>query len=234
MARQAPPKVYAVSKVKPGDVTIDGEDKDWPEERIDDGRNGDFALAYDDANLYVLFNGRDNRAVFKNGATNFPDIFKHGDVVDIKLQTNAGLKPSRSRAGRGDIRLSFAMFEDNPTCVLYDFDVEGIGKGMPFSSPWRTEWIDKVAIIPEAKIQVNRERDRYCLEAAVPLKVIHLDPKALGRTRGDVGRVLSDQTGSTGAARVYWANKNTHIVSDLPSEAALQPSLWGMFVFERE
>ncbi|NQT21348.1 MAG: hypothetical protein HQ592_16700, partial [Planctomycetes bacterium] len=234
MARQAPPKVYAVHRSRPDEVKIDGRADEWPKERMDDGRQGSFALACDDANLYVLFTGRDDRAVFKNGATNFPDVFKHGDVVDVKLKTRAGLKPNRSKAGRGDIRLSFAMFEGKPVCILYDFDVEGIDKGMPFSSPWRTEWINKVVLIPEASISVNRERNTYVLEASVPLKLIHLDPTALGQTRGDVGRVLSDQTGSAAAARVYWANKNTHIVSDLPSEAALQPSLWGMFVFEKE
>ena len=46
--------------------------------------------------------------------------------------------------------------------------------------------------------------------------------------------MLSDQTGSAAAARVYWSNKNTNIMSDLPSEAALQPNMWGMFVFQKE
>ena len=31
--------------------------------------------------------------------------------------------------------------------------------------------------------------------------------------------------------RVYWSNKNTNIMSDVPSEAALQPNLWGLFRF---
>jgi len=37
-------------------------------------------------------------------------------------------------------------------------------------------------------------------------------------------------------ASIPWAgaNKNTNIMSDLPSEAALQPNMWGMFVFQKE
>jgi len=182
----------------------------------------------------VMFSGRDDRAVFENKGANPTELFKTGDVIDVMLQTQDGLDANRTTAGRGDIRLTFSMFEGKPICVFYDYDVAGIDKGQPFSSPWRTEWIDKVASIPEAKIEISRAGQSYCLEAAVPLKVIHLDPNALGKTTGDVGRVLSDQTGSAAAARVYWANKNTNIMSDLPSEAALQPNMWGMFVFQKE
>lgn len=51
--------------------------------------------------------------------------------------------------------------------------------------------------------------------------------------RGDVGRVLSDQTGTRAVDRVYWSNSNTKIVSDVPSEARAQPNLWGTFTFEK-
>jgi len=235
LARQAEPKVYAIRRATPGEITIDGREADWPAERIKDSReDGGYALAWDDDNLYVLFSGRDDRAVFENKGTNPSELFKSGDVVDVMLQTNPGLDPHRTTAGRGDIRLSFSMFEGKPICVLYDYDVPGIDKGQPFSSPWRTEWIDRVASIPEATIAVVRTGQSYCLEAAVPLAIIHLDPRRLGTTTGDVGRVLSDQTGSAAAARVYWSNRNTNILSDLPSEAALQPNMWGMFVFQKE
>jgi len=32
--------------------------------------------------------------------------------------------------------------------------------------------------------------------------------------------------------RVYWSNKATGITADVPSEAMLTPSLWGLFTFE--
>ena len=49
---------------------------------------------------------------------------------------------------------------------------------------------------------------------------------------GDVGRVHSDQAGTGAVGREYWSNKNTNITADVPSEARLQPNLWGTFRFE--
>ena len=48
---------------------------------------------------------------------------------------------------------------------------------------------------------------------------------------GIVGRVLSDQTGTRVVDRAYGANQNTKTMSEVPSEARLQPNLWGIFVF---
>ena len=227
-ARKNEPKVYTVRRVEKGAITVDGKDGDWPEERLDG-----FALAWDAERFYVLFRGRDDRATFENKGANLVELFKSGDVVDVMLQTRPGLDAGRTQAGPGDIRLSFAMFEGRPIGVLYDFQVDGFdGQRVPFSSPWRTVWCDRVAALSDAEIQVKRAGGEYTLEAAVPLKSIHLDPAALQQTRGDVGRVLSDQTGSAAASRVYWSNKYTAIMSDLPSEASLEPNLWGLFRFE--
>jgi hypothetical protein len=103
---------------------------------------------------------------------------------------------------------------------------------LSFSSPWRSILIDRVSIMADAKIAVVRGGNNFTLEASVPLKSIHLDPKRTPVIRGDVGRVLSDQTGTRAVSREYWSNKNTAIVSDVPSEARIQPSLWGRFRFE--
>jgi hypothetical protein len=127
------------------------------------------------------------------------------------------------------------MIGGRPAAILYDYVVPGTPKDarLPFSSPWRTLWIDRVVRLADAQIAVTRQGDRYCLEAAIPLASIHLDPAATPKIRGDLGRVLSDQTGTRAVARLYWANHNTAITADVPSEARLQPNLWGTFVFER-
>jgi hypothetical protein len=124
------------------------------------------------------------------------------------------------------------MLEGKPACVMYDFKVPGYaGQRIPFSSPWRTAWCDRAGVVTGAQVAITRGGDRFVLEAAVPLKAIHLDPAALKQTRGDVGRVTADQTGTAATSRQYWSNKNTAIMSDLPSEAAVQPNLWGCFRF---
>jgi hypothetical protein len=121
-----------------------------------------------------------------------------------------------------------------PRAILYDFVVPGTPRNArnSFSSPWRTVYIDRVSIIPNARIEVKRRGNSYTLEAAVPLSAIHFDPARAKKVKGDVGRVLSDQTGTRAVGREYWSNKNTNIVSDVPSEASVHPRLWGTFVFE--
>mgnify|MGYP000530728040 CR=1 FL=1 len=228
----AQPKREIIRRLK--GITIDGRSDDWPKERFGDG----FALGFDPdlAVLYVLFDGRDDRAVFQNAAKpdSFLEAFKTGDVVDVMLETKGGLDPERPDAAEGDIRLSFTTIGAKPAAILYDYVVPGTPQEarLPFSSPWRTLWIDRVAILPEAKVAVERKGDRFVLEAAVPLAAIHLDPAKTPTVRGDVGRVLSDQTGTRSVDRVYWCNQNTKITSDVPSEARLQPNLWGTFVFD--
>lgn len=226
-ARSVEPKILTVSKVATGDITIDGNAKEWPKERTEG-----FALAYDDERLYVLFQGQDDRATFENKGANPMELFKTGDVVDVMLQTDSSAAPTRMSAESGDMRLSFSIYEGKPVCVRYDFVVPGYkGERVPFSSPWRTTWCDRVGFIDAAKIQIQRRNGYFTLEASVPLTDIRLSPKKLGSTRGDVGRVMSDDSGTRATRRVYWANKNTAILSDLPSEAALQPDLWGLFRF---
>lgn len=227
-ARVAEPKEYRIRRVAEGSITVDGDAAGWHEDRIEG-----FALAYDATHLYVLFQGQDDRATFQNRGTNPLELFKTGDVVDVMLQTKPGLDPRRSDAGEGDTRLSFAMFEGEPRCVLYDFRVPGHqGERIAFSSPWRTVWCDRAGVLASARVAVSRAKGSYVLEAAVPLADIRLEPATLRETRGDVGRVLSDAGGAAATSRVYWSNKQTAIMSDLPSEAGLQPALWGAFRFE--
>ena len=50
--------------------------------------------------------------------------------------------------------------------------------------------------------------------------------------RGDVGFISSDAAGTINTARTYWSNKATNLVSDLPSEAWMNPGNWGVLRFE--
>ena len=120
------------------------------------------------------------------------------------------------------------------TAILYDFVVPGTPDSakLAFSSPWRTVYVDRVTVLRDATIAVDRGPTSFTLEASVPLKSIHLAPRATLVIRGDVGRVHSDQTGTRAVSREYWSNKNTNITADVPSEAQLQPNLWGTFRFE--
>ena len=67
------------------------------------------------------------------------------------------------------------------------------------------------------------------LAASAFSEAIKLDPQ-LAEAYYRRGRCY--ETGTRASNRVYWSNKNTSIMSDLPSEAMLQPKLWGLFRFE--
>ncbi|MFM8705327.1 MAG: hypothetical protein ACKOHG_15955, partial [Planctomycetia bacterium] len=48
------------------------------------------------------------------------------------------------------------------------------------------------------------------------------------------GVLRSDQNGVVTAERLYWSGKSQTVISDLPSEARLVPTLWGDLTIEEE
>ena len=47
-----------------------------------------------------------------------------------------------------------------------------------------------------------------------------------------MGRVISDQTGTTSVNRVYWSNNNTRILEGFAlGKRGCQPNFWGQFTF---
>lgn len=62
----------------------------------------------------------------------------------------------------------------------------------------------------------------YC-----PLTTLGFTPVAGKEYKLDLGVVYADAKGDNRAARVYWANKATGLVSDVPGEIMASPNLWG-------
>ncbi|MBN1558187.1 MAG: hypothetical protein JW951_08580, partial [Lentisphaerae bacterium] len=90
--------------------------------------------------------------------------------------------------------------------------------------------IDDVQRLPRAKPRVRRDREGYFLTAAVPLADLGLAgvPRAL---RGDAGVIYGDATGRDRDQRLYYYNRTTTHISDLTTEATLEPHQWGPVVF---
>ena len=189
-------------------------------------------LAYDATNLYVRSAKDDPLAPFANKGANPFELFKTGDTLEVMLRTRA--KKSAKGLQPGDKRILVSEFEGKPVVVLYDYKAPGAPAAgrVAFSSPWRTAWVDRVAVLDGAKVSVRRAGARVEVEAAIPWAQIGFDPAKLPETLGDVGRVNSDASGTRAASRAYWSNKNTAIMSDLPTEVLSEPDLWGTFRFE--
>jgi hypothetical protein len=139
----------------------------------------------------------------------------------------------RTRPVKGDLRILFSVMEGKPVAVLYEPVMRsGERRNRVFSSPTGTLSFDRVTVLENAKVAVEQKSDGYSLEAAVPLKDIGFQPAPGSFTRGDLGVIFSDPGGSRNVLRVYYANKDTAIVNDIPSEARLEPQKWGAIRIE--
>lgn len=121
------------------------------------------------------------------------------------------------------------LVQGKPTAVLYRQSVPGtpVEQRVPFASPTRTIYFDRVDNV-SAQLEFARAGGNY--EFSIPLKTLGLEPRAEQTIRADVG-VLHGRGGQT-TQRIYWHNKATAITTDVPSEAALTPQLWGQWQFK--
>ena len=90
---------------------------------------------------------------------------------------------------------------------------------------------DTVKILDDAEIKVIRTDTGYTLEARVPMASLRITPTPDKEMTGDVGIIKGDPEGTVNLARIYYFNKNTGLVSDLPNEARFFPSRWGKMKF---
>jgi hypothetical protein len=69
------------------------------------------------------------------------------------------------------------------------------------------------------------------VELSLPLELIGLTPRLDQQLHADLGVLRGN--GTQTIQRSYWNNLDTAIVSDIPSEARLQPANWGVWKFRR-
>jgi hypothetical protein len=157
-------------------------------------------------------------------------LFHTGGGLDLMLQTDPKAPTNRSDPAQGDLRLFVTRINGHTRATL--FRPVDPGKTdrdkREFSSPWRTLTFDSVQDVSGQVKLVSDYRGGY--EISVPLALLGLAPKSGERLGGDIG-ILRGSGGET-IQRVYWSNKSTAIVSDVPSEAGLTPKMWGIFDFE--
>jgi hypothetical protein len=228
---RTPGKALApIAMTKAGKIEIDGKTADWSTARaatIDAGagRGAQVSLAYDDTLLYATFKVED-RSPMANAATDPAMIFKGGDVCDIMLAADAKADPSRIKPVAGDTRLSFSVLDGRPACVLFQAVSTGAQMPKTFASPTGNETFERVQVLDTARVAVERTPTGYILEAAVPLAEIGLEPAEAAAIRGDVGVLFGTDGGGRTVLRAYYANKDTSVVEDVPSEARLTPAKW--------
>ena len=172
------------------------------------------AMAVHGDRLFVLYHTEDAK-LLRNSGEQPTALFKSGGCLDLMLETTLG-----------PIRVLMTKVKDQPRAVLYQQIAAGTKAAdrVPFSSPHRTIYFDRVDDI-STDLQFSEDGKGTFL-CSLPLAKLGLKQS---QVRGDVGILRGD--GQSTTARVYWANKATGITADVPSEAELQPKLWGKLNF---
>ena len=191
-------------------------------------------LAYDSDNLYVGARANEDSPLLNSAPpAEFKRIFQFGDGLDLQLGLDPHAEPNRQDPAPGDVRVVLTVVGDHPVAMLYRYKAgPGVAQGEPvkFTSPVGEITIATVRPLDEATIAFQRREKGWFLEAAIPWKALGTaGPTANVALRGDIGALVSDPHGVATVARYYWANTSHVVMSDLPSEAAILPSLWGEF-----
>ncbi|HLY09225.1 MAG TPA: hypothetical protein VKW04_07995, partial [Planctomycetota bacterium] len=215
-------------------VTIDSRTNqvgDWGHEEVKTRA----ALAIAGDRLYAAFKTGDP-TLLRNTGEALPMLFKTGGALDLMLGTDPAANPKRDKPVGGDLRLVVTMAKGKPMAALYRAVVPGSPSPVPFSSPWRTVTFDRVDdVSDQIELAAGGEKDlrqkgeHGLFEMSIPLAVLGLKPEAGKSIRGDVGLLRGN--GFQTMQRVYWQNKATGLISDVPGEAMLTPQLWGKLQF---
>jgi hypothetical protein len=197
-----------------------------------------FRIGYDNDNLYLAWRVR-GLGPLKNSGGPIDRLFKSGASVDLQLATKQDATVDRQASEEGDLRLLLTFVGDKPEAILYRPIVPGTDPKnvVRIVSPTGETRFDEIKRLDEVRlarnsVSGNGGNGEYTIEAAVPLKSLGIKAEPGLRLKMDWGVLVSGPDGNEVMRRIYWSNKATSIVADAPSEARLQPHLWGHVRFQ--
>jgi hypothetical protein len=206
-------------------VRVDGDLADWPADtqwaQLDVRASGAVLLTHD--RLYAAFK-TGNLNALANAGSDPTNLFKYGGALDLMI--GPGANKDRTEPMAGDLRLLVTRVKGQTKALLYRAVVPGTApeRRTLFASPVGKVFFDAVADVSD-KVELGQSGGDF--ELSVLLSVLGLVPQSGQKWLGDIGLLRGD--GAQTTQRVYWANRNTLIVSDIPSEARLQPAQWGFW-----
>ena len=206
---------------------VDGNLSDWGQGTSwqDIGDAGQAAVSVSGGRLFAAFK-TSNPKLLENDAVNPTFMFKNGGGVDLMIGTDLKADPKRTKPVPGDLRILVSKAGGKPTAVLYRAMVPGtVEKArVLFESPIGKVWFDRVEDI-SGQLQLAQSGGN--VEFSVPLSALGFAPQEGKSFQADFGILRGN--GSQTVQRIYWSNNDTHLVSDIPSEARLQPANWGLW-----
>lgn len=215
---------------------MDGDSDDWPAAKdddtiqivADDKQSATVRLGWDQERLYVFYDVKDPTPWMNSGKT-YDSLFLSGDVVDLMLRTDPSA--TGNTPVPGDLRLLFGNLEGESIAVLYEADNPETEDPVVFVGV-NTAKFERVRQLQGAEVTVGKSESGYTLEASVPWSDLGVTPESGMALQGDVGSLFSDNLGTETTRRLYFYNDDTQVVSDVGSEARLQPGNWGSMRLE--
>ena len=227
-ARNAmPAKILLVAQAK-SSVKIDGKFDEWPKPtswaKIDERASATVMFA--DGKLYGAFRTGDAKAIQSSG-DNFRYLFKSGGALDLMIGKNPRF---RKELEFGDLRLLVTINKGKKTAVLFRPRVFGtpIEQRIIYQSPIGQAIFEGVSDVSD---QLQLAKSGGDFEYSIPLDALGLSLDGVESMRGDLGVLRGNGVETT--QRIYWSNKNTQLVSDVPSQARLEPEKWGEWKIEK-
>jgi hypothetical protein len=198
------------------------------------------AITFDDKRLYLAY-AVSSLGPFRNSGREWDKLFKTGACVDLHLGLDPEADPDRKDPVQGDIRLLISAMDEKPVAVLYRPvapDVVEADAWEVVSPVFRLKF-DQVKRLGDVFMAWKQTGEKgagvnYTLEAAVPLKSLGLKIQPNLLVRMDWGILSTDDAGTRVVRRLYWSNQATAMLQDAPTEARLNPDLWGYLRFVPE
>ncbi|MBE2204719.1 MAG: hypothetical protein IAE94_10310 [Chthoniobacterales bacterium] len=204
---------------------IEGAETIRVQESGDPSRWFRVALAHNARDLAVAWQVND-ASPWKNAEGKFTHAFIGGDSLDLQLDI----------PGRGPVRLLAAPVGGKNTVIYWQKTAETKENPTTYAvsnNETNAQSFDVVKVLPKAKLSVQQGMLGTSALLTVPLAELGLDPTKTPDIKGIVGVIFSDPSGTTRASRLYWHDKKTGLVSDVPSESRLNPANWGTLNFQR-
>ncbi|PTX99600.1 hypothetical protein DB346_17365 [Verrucomicrobia bacterium LW23] len=217
--KNAPPTAAIPADISSKVSLIEGAETVRVQESGDPNRWFRTALAHDGKNLIVAWLVNDANP-WKNGEGRFSHSFIGGDCVDLKLDV----------PGRGPIRVLVSPIGGKAEVTYWQSKSDKPENPTTYvvaNNEGNAQKFDVVKRLEKAKVEVAKGENKYTVLLTIPLAELGIDLKTTSELKGLVGVIFSDPSGTNRASRLYWKDKTTGMVSDVPSEAKLDARNWG-------